>query len=191
MKPITELLVRRDGATTLLLAPEVGLFTEAHAPGALLGPGQNAGALLAAAGATRLVVPEGVRGRVVNELRERVQAPVGYGEVLYELAGIEEGAGDAAAVGAGAADEDGLLLRATQTGRFYHRPAPDEPPYAELGSEITNGQAIGLLEVMKTFSQVPYQAKGGLPARATLVRWLVEDGAEIRKGDALLEVEAR
>lgn len=190
MNPKTELLVRRDGATTLLLAPEVGLFTEALAPGALLGPGQHAGALLAAAGATRLLVPDGVRGRVVNELRERVQAPVGYGEVLYELAPIDAGAGDAAAADVSAPGEEGLVLRATQTGRFYHRPAPDEPPYAELGSEVTDGQAIGLLEVMKTFSQVPYQAKGGLPARATLVRWLVEDGAEIRKGDALLEVEA-
>jgi acetyl-CoA carboxylase biotin carboxyl carrier protein len=108
-------------------------------------------------------------------------------EVLYELAPID--AGQAADEEAAGGSEAGLVLRAPQTGRFYHRPSPDEPPYAEVGGVLDAGQAIGLLEVMKTFSQVTYEAKGGLPTRARLVRWLVEDGAEIRSGDALLEVE--
>lgn len=183
-----ELLARRDGDVTLLCAPGVGLFTEPLAPGALLGPGQDAGALLAAGRAARLLVPHGVQGRVVNALPERVQAPVGYGEVLYRLEPVEAGGGELAEEGAGAAG--GLVLPAPQTGRFYRRPAPDEPAYAEEGAELTDGTAVGLLEVMKTFSQVHYQAKGGLPARARLARWLVEDGAEVRAGDPLLELEA-
>ena len=183
----TTLLLRRDGERTLLLSPAVGLFTEALAPGSLVGPGQGAGSLLAAGRTTRLVAPAGAVGRVTSERPGRVQAPVGYGEVLYELAPID--AGQAADEEAAGGSEAGLVLRAPQTGRFYHRPSPDEPPYAEVGGVLDAGQAIGLLEVMKTFSQVTYEAKGGLPTRARLVRWLVEDGAEIRSGDALLEVE--
>ena len=187
MHTTTELLVRRQGENTTLRAPEVGLFTESLPPGALLGPGQEAGAILAGGRATRLVVPAGVTGRVVNARRDRVQAPVGYGDVLYELAPIEAGA--AAALEEAATGDEGLVLRATQTGRFYRRPAPDEPAYVDAGAELAEGQVVGMLEVMKTFSQLHYAAKGGLPARARLVRWLVEDGAELREGDPLFEVE--
>jgi acetyl-CoA carboxylase biotin carboxyl carrier protein len=182
-----ELLARRDGDATLLCSPGVGLFTEPLAPGALLGPGQDGGALLAAGRAARLLVPAGVQGRVVSALPDRVQAPVAYGEVLYRLepvaAGGDEAADEVASAGGG------LVLPSPQTGRFYRRPSPDEPAYAEEGSELTDGAPVGLLEVMKTFSQVHYQAKGGLPARARLARWLVEDGAEVRTGDPLLELE--
>lgn len=182
-----ELLARRDGDATLLCSPGVGLFTEALGPGALLGPGQDGGALLSVGRAARLLVPAGVQGRVVSAPPERVQAPVAFGEVLYRLEPVEAGSGaEADEAGAG---EEGLVLPSPQTGRFYRRPSPDEPAYAEEGAELTDGAAVGLLEVMKTFSQVHYQAKGGLPARARLVRWLVEDGAEVRAGDPLLELE--
>jgi hypothetical protein len=42
---------------------------------------------------------------------------------------------------------------------------------------------------MKTFGHVPYRAAGGLPKRAKLVRYLVDEGAEVRDGQALIEVE--
>jgi len=183
-----ELLLVRDGERTTLASPEVGLFTEALEAGALLGPGQRAGAIVALGRHFDLVVPNGAHGRVANERPERVQAPVGYGTTLYELTPIDAGegatAGDADQESAGA-----LVLRAPQTGRLYRRASPEDPPYVEAGDSLADGQAVGLLEVMKTFSQVLYHGGGGLPERGAVVRWLVEDGAEVREGDPLLEVE--
>ena len=189
-----ELLLVRDGERTTLASPEVGLFTEALEAGALLGPGQRAGAIVALGRHFDLVVPNGAHGRVANERPERVQAPVGYGTTLYELTPIDAGegatAGDADQESAGA-----LVLRAPQTGRLYRRASPEAPPYVEArpprpaAPPPPHGQAVGLLEVMKTFSQVLYHGGGGLPERGAVVRWLVEDGAEVREGDPLLEVE--
>jgi biotin carboxyl carrier protein len=185
----TELLVRRAGAATFLLAPEVGLFTSALPAGSLLGPGQHAGILLAHGRQTKLVVPAGVAGRITSPRPERVHEPVAYLTRLYELAPLAEG--DVVTdLAASAADEAGLIVRATQTGRFYQRPSPDEPAYVEVGGELVDGQALGLLEIMKTFNQVSYKAGGKLPKRARVVRWLARDGGEVRQGEGLLEVEA-
>ncbi len=188
MQITSQLLVHKNGEITELRSPEVGLFTCALDAGALVGPGQTAGSILCVGQETSLTVPPGVHGRIANAKRDRVQAPVGYGDVLYELSPIDAAAGpleDAASQ----LDSSGLVLRAEQAGRFYHRPSPDEPAYAEVGSELTTGQAIGLVEIMKTFGQVHYIAASGLPERARLVRFLADDGAEIKKGDALIEVE--
>jgi len=58
------------------------------------------------------------------------------------------------------------------------------------GDEVEIGRAIGLIEVMKTFTLVHYQTRGGLPARARVVRVLAADGAEVAEKTALLELEA-
>ena len=90
------------------------------------------------------------------------------------------------------ASADGrLLARSPQVGRFYHRPSPDKPAYVEAGAEVQAGTTLGLIEVMKTFFQVRYGDAdlGDLPARARVVRHLVEDGAEVEPGDPILELE--
>ena len=70
-----------------------------------------------------------------------------------------------------------------------HRPAPAEPPFVTLGGAVADGQPIGMIEVMKTFSHVLYRASGTLPKRARLTRWIAADGADVKSGDALFELE--
>ena len=52
-------------------------------------------------------------------------------------------------------------------GVFYRRPDPDSPPFAEDGSTVAADQTVGLVEVMKSFHQVPAGAAG------TVVEFLV------------------
>ena len=185
-----ELRVRRDGAKTELLSPEVGLFTEARGAGSVLTAGESAGTLLVLGRALRLVVPDSVAGRVVNAARERVHAPIGHGDVLYELEPLAATAASAANGPAhSAADAGALVFRAPQSGRFYHRSAPGEPVFASAGSVVTDGQPIGLIEVMKTFTHVVYRANAALPQQATVVRYVAADGGEVRAGDVLVEFE--
>jgi biotin carboxyl carrier protein len=69
-----------------------------------------------------------------------------------------------------------------------------------VGLLLAPGQAVGLIEVMKTFAQVQYRpdvtgvagatGKGRpLPERARIVRLIAADGAEVARGAPLFEVE--
>lgn len=189
MQDTIELIVERDGQTTRLLSPGVGAFTCAVQLGALLGGGQDAGVLIDCGRPLYLRVPEGISGRVSNARPEKVHAPVGYRSVLYELSSIEAGAGDADESEA-ASEAQGLYLRAPQTGRFYHRPSPDEEAFIQAGDEVGDGHAIGLIEVMKTFAHVTYHPTAGLPTRAKVLRYVAGDGAEVREGEPLVEFES-
>ena len=189
MDPL-HLEAERDDERWLLRAPEAGVFTCSLAPGAALAPGQPAGVLIRLGRATSLVVPAGVHGVVTSPRPERVHAPVGAGEVLYELAQIADLAGESAAGAEEASGGEGLpVVRAPQAGRFYVSPSPSDPPFVARGSEVHEGVAVGLIEVMKTFTQILYRTADGLPARGRVARLLVQNGADVGAGDPLVEIE--
>jgi biotin carboxyl carrier protein len=152
--------------------------------------GQAAGSLLTLGHASTLIVPAGVHGVVASAPPASAKAPVGFGDALYELGVV---AGSAAAPAMGNPAETGrsgaLVLRSPQTGRFYHRPSPGDPAFVAAGSIVEDGRPVGLIEVMKTFSHVPYLAGSGLPKRAKIVRMLAADGEDVKQGAPLLEVE--
>ncbi len=190
--PSLELRVARGADERVrLLAPAVGLFTKPPALGQVLVPGQSVGVLIALGRAVELLVPEGVLGRVAVEPDERVHRPVGYEDVLLELEPLSAGAGGALAKGGAPGAETArtdLILRASQPGRFYQRPSPGEPTFVAAGDAVEKGTPIGLLEIMKTFHRVPYFPGKGLPERARVVRYLVQDGDDVDEGAPLLEV---
>jgi biotin carboxyl carrier protein len=147
--------------------------------------------LLALGRSFALVVPDGVSGVVMSPAPERVRQPVGYGDVLYELAPL-----DSQESSASKHDDDrganskstALVVRAHQSGRYYQRPAPGEPTFISTGAEIADGTPIGLIEVMKTFTHVVYRSSASLPARAKVLRLVAGDGVDVRQGDVLIEL---
>ena len=68
-------------------------------------------------------------------------------------------------------------------GTFYHRPAPDQPVFKSEGDHVTIGDVLGLIEVMKTFTQVVAEDSG------RLVRYLVENEDPVMAGEPLYEIE--
>ncbi|OFM21730.1 acetyl-CoA carboxylase biotin carboxyl carrier protein subunit [Pseudomonas sp. HMSC076A11] len=64
-------------------------------------------------------------------------------------------------------------------GTFYRKASPDAPPYAEVGQAVEAGSVIGLIEVMKQFSEVQAGQAGILQA------FHVEDGEAIEPGQVL------
>lgn len=84
-----------------------------------------------------------------------------------------------------AADAGGLAFRTPLGGRYYARPAPDAEPFVTEGAELSGGETVALIEVMKTFNRVQYT---GEPAR--VVRVAPTDGDDVENGDVLLELEA-
>ncbi|HEX5044268.1 MAG TPA: biotin/lipoyl-containing protein [Candidatus Polarisedimenticolaceae bacterium] len=177
-----------------VLAPAVGLWSAHPTAGALLSPGARVGTLTQGNRRRPLLLPAGISGRIVSPLpRDRV-LPVDYGTLLFELAPLtaEElhpaEAADRTRHPAGMELPEGARAVVSPTdGVFYRRPGPGAAAYVEVGQTVRAGQAVGLVEVMKTFNQVVY---GGpdLPERATVLEVRAEDGAEIRAGQVLLLV---
>ncbi|MDP6839773.1 MAG: biotin/lipoyl-containing protein, partial [Planctomycetota bacterium] len=160
-------------------------------PGRILVAGESVGSLLSLGQSRALTVPAGVCGTVRSPRPERVHAPVELGQLLYELLPVEDGStGQDSTTEAADDGASGLLFRAPQSGRFYQRSAPDAPPLVSSGDQLEAGTVVGLIEVMKTFTQVIYTPDAGLPQRARVRALLVEDGADVESGDALLSLEA-
>lgn len=68
-------------------------------------------------------------------------------------------------------------------GVFYRRPDPGSPPFADDGAAVTAEQTVGLVEVMKSFHQIPAGAAG------TVVEFLVDDEGEVDAGQPVAVVE--
>ena len=74
-------------------------------------------------------------------------------------------------------------MNAQLPGVFYRRPSPEQDAFVKEGSTIEPGQTLGLIEVMKTFSEVKADRAG------TLSKFLIDDGDEVEAGQAIMEIE--
>jgi len=68
-------------------------------------------------------------------------------------------------------------------GVFYRRSSPEAPPYKQEGDRVKSGDVIGLVEVMKQFTEIQADADG------TVLRFLVENEAPVEPGEPLLLIE--
>ena len=74
-------------------------------------------------------------------------------------------------------------LKSHLPGPFYRRPSPDQPPFKEEGDQVGVGDVVGLVEVMKTFTEVKSDRAG------TIVRFLVDNEGAVEPGQPLLMLE--
>ncbi|HWB75464.1 MAG TPA: biotin/lipoyl-containing protein [Nannocystaceae bacterium] len=174
-----------------LASPAVGVWRGAPAPGSVLGSGAALGELEVLGVLHELVAPEHTHGMVGEQDGARqAERAVGYGDVMLVLRPLEIAGELAAAAKTAAARDDAsrLVFRAPLSGRFYARPSPDKPNFVAVGDEITVGQTVALLEVMKTFNRLAYGGEG-LPERARVKAVLVRDEADVEAGAPILELE--
>ena len=68
-------------------------------------------------------------------------------------------------------------------GTFYRKPAPDQPPFKEVGDAVAVGDVVGIVEVMKSFNQVIAEEAG------TITSFLVEDEDAVMPGQPLVELD--
>jgi len=67
-------------------------------------------------------------------------------------------------------------------GTFYRRPAPDKPAYKNEGDTVVVGDVIGLIEVMKSFTEVKADSAG------KIVRFVVDNEEPVMAGQPLAEI---
>ncbi len=83
------------------------------------------------------------------------QPPAGGSADRAEAA--EAGATDAAAEEVG---EDLFEVESPMVGTFYRAPAPDAPPYVEVGDRVSQGQTLCILEAMKLMNELESEVAG-------------------------------
>ena len=74
-------------------------------------------------------------------------------------------------------------VRAQMPGTFYRRPDPESDFYIEEGDQVSAGDTVGLIEVMKSFHEVKAEEEG------TIARFLVENEEAVDAGQDLVEME--
>jgi acetyl-CoA carboxylase biotin carboxyl carrier protein len=78
-----------------------------------------------------------------------------------------------------------VIVKSPMVGTFYRAPAPDAPPFVELGQEIDVGQVICIIEAMKLMNEIKSEVAGGV------LEILVENGEAVEFGQPLFTVEPR
>ena len=74
-------------------------------------------------------------------------------------------------------------VKAQMPGTFYRRPDPESDFYVEEGEQVSAGDTVGLIEVMKSFHEVKAQEDG------TVSRFLIENEAAVDTGQDPMELE--
>lgn len=74
-------------------------------------------------------------------------------------------------------------VKSPMVGTAYLRPAPDNPPFVAVGSQVKAGEKIMLIEAMKTFNEIV------APQAGTVIAILVEDAQPVEFGQPLIVIE--
>jgi acetyl-CoA carboxylase biotin carboxyl carrier protein len=91
----------------------------------------------------------------------------------------------AAAPAAAAADisKHPGAVTSPMVGTAYWAPEPGAKPFIEVGSKVSVGQTLLIIEAMKTMNQIPSTKSG------TVTQILVEDGQPVEFGEPLVIIE--
>jgi acetyl-CoA carboxylase biotin carboxyl carrier protein len=89
----------------------------------------------------------------------------------------------AASAGAAAPADHPGAVKAPMVGTVYFAPQPEAPPFIKLGDMVSEGQVLLIIEAMKVMNQIRS------PRAGRLAHVLVEDGAPVEYGEALMVIE--
>jgi len=78
---------------------------------------------------------------------------------------------------------DLLEITSPMVGTFYRASAPGEDPFVEIGTPISVGQTICILEAMKLMNEIESEFTG------EIVEILVENGTPVEFGQVLMRVK--
>ena len=78
---------------------------------------------------------------------------------------------------------EGTELTSPMVGTFYRKPAPDAPNFAEVGTTVSEGQTLCIIEAMKVMNEIKAEKSG------TICAVVAEDGKPVQYGDVLFRIK--
>lgn len=121
----------------------------------------------------------GLRLRVARNISVAATMPVAAAAPALVAA---PAAAPAAAAAADISKHPGAVS-SPMVGTAYWAPEPGAKPFIEVGSKVSVGQTLLIIEAMKTMNQIPSTRAG------TVTQILVEDGQPVEFGEPLVIIE--
>ena len=94
-----------------------------------------------------------------------------------QASGSDKGKATDAAIG------NQVTIKSPMIGTFYRRSSPDKPNLVDIGTDITPGKVVCIIEAMKLFNEIESEIKG------RIVKVLVEDASPVEYDQPLFLVE--
>jgi len=79
--------------------------------------------------------------------------------------------------------ESGVLLTSPFVGTFYRAPAPEAPPFVEVGQNVRKGQVVCIVEAMKLMNEIESEFDG------KILEILVKNAERVEYGQSLFRIE--
>lgn len=114
------------------------------------------------------------------------EAPVIAAAAIPAAAPVVAPASDAAQPAPTAPAEEpisGTPVEAPLVGIFYSAPAPEEPPFIEVGQEVKKGDTLFIIEAMKTMNEI------AAPCDGKISRILAQSGDMVEYKQTLVVIE--
>jgi acetyl-CoA carboxylase biotin carboxyl carrier protein len=84
---------------------------------------------------------------------------------------------------AAAPAQEGSEITSPMVGTFYRKPAPDAPDFVAVGSAVSIGQTICIIEAMKVMNEIKAEKAG------TICALVAEDSTPVQYGDVLFRIK--
>jgi acetyl-CoA carboxylase biotin carboxyl carrier protein len=123
----------------------------------------------------------GLRVRVARNISIAAHMPAAV-SMGAAIAAAPAAAAAAAAAVADFSKHPGMVP-SPMVGTAYWSPEPGAKPFIEVGSKVSAGQTLLIIEAMKTMNQIPS------PRAGTVTQILVEDGQPVEFGEPLVIIE--
>jgi acetyl-CoA carboxylase biotin carboxyl carrier protein len=76
-----------------------------------------------------------------------------------------------------------ITIKSPIIGTFYRKSAPDKPNFTEVGSKVSVGDTVCIIEAMKLFNEIESEVSG------TIVKVLVDDSSPVEFDQPLFLVD--
>ena len=120
----------------------------------------------------------GLRVRVARNISIAASMPANF-----QPAASASSAGSAAPAAVADLAKHPGVVPSPMVGTAYSSPEPGAKPFIEVGTKVTAGQTLLIIEAMKTMNQIPS------PRAGTVTQILVEDGQPVEFGEPLVIIE--
>jgi acetyl-CoA carboxylase biotin carboxyl carrier protein len=78
---------------------------------------------------------------------------------------------------------EGSEITSPMVGTFYRKPAPDSPNFVEVGTAVSEGQTLCIIEAMKVMNEIKAEKSG------TICELVAEDSNPVQYGDVLFRIK--
>lgn len=133
---------------------------------------------------TEITLEEGDKVISVRKEMTMVQAPMAAAAPIAPVITASAPAGSGAeAFVCTPIEKKGKPVTSPMVGTFYKSPSPDAKPFVEVGSSVSEGDTVCIIEAMKLMNEIESDVSG------KVVEICVEDGQPVEFGQVLMYVE--